>query len=349
MGRPVETPPEVRKEDGRRLAAALYQTGWSETRAAERTKIRQGSLNAIKNGHRALSRENLRAIATKLKISADYLLGVPGATMTVGEAPAPGAMEEALRARVVSALRARELGKKFREPGMEDLLLGAIAPGEVLVARLVDLVLRDLEAAGEWLPAFIRSVRAVRQLEAEGHGDSDAVQLLNANLPRGRLGPTLRFPEEGASFALWIARRIAEADLTRTYATAPEAAVREIFRTCWADPNLAALGMDGVKDYVAGELAARGLLSESERRSTPKYRRELAARLAAEGTENAEKLAAVNAKIARLERERDRVLKTANEIRDEWAVNPPAMTAAEADAYITRRVEEAKTTLREES
>jgi len=85
LGRPPKpkTAKRAERADGERLNAALQALELSQNAAARLTGIRQGWLTNIINGNRAIGREDLRRLG-KLKISADFLLGVEGAPMFSG-------------------------------------------------------------------------------------------------------------------------------------------------------------------------------------------------------------------------------------------------------------------------
>lgn len=71
-----------------RLRAALHALYGPQIRQAEAAKasgVRLSRISDVLAARRPLSREDITALASKLRISADYLLGVPGATMLVAE------------------------------------------------------------------------------------------------------------------------------------------------------------------------------------------------------------------------------------------------------------------------
>jgi transcriptional regulator with XRE-family HTH domain len=81
LGRPRKTgaaserDSEQRKADGRQINHRLQEIGLSQAKAAELAGMRQGHLNDIVNGERAVGREDLRKLA-RIGVSADYVLGV---------------------------------------------------------------------------------------------------------------------------------------------------------------------------------------------------------------------------------------------------------------------------------
>ena len=141
-----ESAARQRREDGARLNVALQRLKLSQAKAARLAGIRQQWLNGIVNGSRAIGREDLRALASTHNISADYLLGVPGALMFVGEKFNQG-LEEALAERVA------------RETITESILperwireeLSSVIDGKAILTKLMQLVQKDVLMAVSYL------------------------------------------------------------------------------------------------------------------------------------------------------------------------------------------------------
>src|SRR5688572_18690499 len=88
-GRPAE-PLALRKGHRQRLHSALTAIYGGSDRinqsdAARKSGLSPGRINDVLNEERALGRQDLFALARGLRISADYLLGVEGAPMFVGQ------------------------------------------------------------------------------------------------------------------------------------------------------------------------------------------------------------------------------------------------------------------------
>jgi len=97
----------LRRDDGQRLNAAILAMGFkSQAEAARRAGIRQGWLNGIVNGNRAIGREDLRALAA-IGISADYILGVAKELIAPGETRAVADLERDVAAHVKRKVFAR--------------------------------------------------------------------------------------------------------------------------------------------------------------------------------------------------------------------------------------------------
>jgi transcriptional regulator with XRE-family HTH domain len=135
-----------RRTDGARLNAALQRLKLSQAKAARLSGIRQQWLNGIVNGSRAIGREDLRALASTHNISADYLLGVPGALMFVGEEFNQG-LEKALAERVAQKA---VTGSIVPEHWIREEL-SSLIDGKAILAKLMQLVQEDVLMAVSYL------------------------------------------------------------------------------------------------------------------------------------------------------------------------------------------------------
>jgi|GEM_PF-4032262 len=265
-GRQRETPAATMKLDGDRLREALNVKALSQNAVARLTKIRQGTLSAIIIGERALSRENLRALGDKLRISADYLLGFPDAPVLRGGVAKPRDLEELLRVQVVNRVAGKAIGDEWMEPILADM----IADGSVLLDSVTARVTEELEAVTKWLAHYHRLLVALDALGPDA--PREATQFLEAAQDAF---PAVDTVAVSARAFQRLAQRVLEDRIVRDYATVIEVrgesvrqALHAIFVELWSQAEPGIITRDDDADiFVAKELAKRGLLSTIELQS----------------------------------------------------------------------------------
>lgn len=96
----------------------------NESDAARKCGLSPGRINDVRNKRRSLGREDLHALAKGLGISADYLLGIPGAPMFVGAHFNQG-LEDAVKAYLVKGISDAAKGEAWAEVLSEAAVDGA--------------------------------------------------------------------------------------------------------------------------------------------------------------------------------------------------------------------------------
>ncbi len=158
-GRPADAP-EVRAGHAARLDRALKAilgATPNQSEAARRTGLTPGRINDVLNRHRALGRADLSALARGLKISADYLLGVPGAPMFVAER-LQGDVQSAL-AQVVAA----RVAERVAEPWIQAVITERI-DGARLLARFIALADEDVTTFAAFLDRWAQVGAELRRV-----------------------------------------------------------------------------------------------------------------------------------------------------------------------------------------
>lgn len=130
----------------KRFREALDASKLSQSAAARACGLAPSRINDFYNGNRVPSPTELFMLAKGLKISADFLLGVPGAPMHVAQAFTDGLEDAVARHIVTQAINEQTVPELWVREILTDLVKG----GQVLdmIARLAR---EDVEAAAAYL------------------------------------------------------------------------------------------------------------------------------------------------------------------------------------------------------